>query len=395
MDFGRIDLPQDLVEFWSEVGKFYDEHLPPKAIDQERADGNGFVPSLERALGERGWRTPTWPEREGGPQAAILRAEEARRVGPLFPVKGSTELVAGAVRHFGSMELREEILSGVARGELTLSLGYTEPDCGSDAAAIRTRAVRDGEEWVISGQKMFSTGSHLTQYVMATTRTNPDAPKRNGITMFLIPLDRPGVEIRGIGTLGGERTNFIYFDEVRVEDRYRLGAVDQGWAVASRALAEEHHMDVDEPSENDAIAAIVGTGGWVAELRRAWDSVVAWLADAQNVDGRAVLEDPGVRVRLARIALDCEVIDVTPDPYRRVTASDLLIRDSADLMDLLGEKALIPASVDGAGANGRVEHLHRFAQGTAIYGGTVEIQRSLIAEQVLGLPRGRKGKTAP
>ena len=102
------------------------------------------------------------------------------------------------------------------RGQIQACLGYTEPDCGSDAAAIRTRAVRDGDEWRITGQKMFSTGAHLCQFVMLTARTNPDVAKHQGITMFLVPLDRPGIDVQGIGTLGGERTNFVYLDDAHV-----------------------------------------------------------------------------------------------------------------------------------------------------------------------------------
>ena len=174
----------------------------------------------------------------------MLESEQAARVGPLFPVTGSHALVMQVVRQFGSDALRAEIADGVRAGTVQACLGYTEPDCGSDAAAIRTRAVRDGDEWRITGQKMFSTGAHLCQYVMLTARTNPDVAKHQGITMFLVPLDGPGVEVQGIGTLGGERTNFVYLDDVRVPDRYRLGPVDQGWAIASGALAAEHGMGV-------------------------------------------------------------------------------------------------------------------------------------------------------
>ena len=329
-------------------------------------------------------------------RAAIVRAEETDRVGPLFPVVGSHALVMSVVKQFASDALLTEITAGVHRGDVQACLGYTEPDCGSDAAAIRTRAVRDGDEWVITGQKMFSTGAHLCQYAMITARTNPEVRKHQGITMFLVPLDLAGVEVQGIGTLGGERTNFIYFDDVRLADSYRLGPVDQGWPIASGVLAAEHGMD--EPhgatsdhraSEGDLIGALEAMSGWLGVFGRALDAAVDWARHTTTPDGSPVIDDPAVRLRLARVALDRAVAEATPNPYRRVIASDLLIRDTAELVDMTGIAGLLASGKDGAAAGGTLEWAHRFAQGTSIYGGTTDIQRNLIAEHFLGLPRHR------
>ncbi len=224
-----------------------------------------------------------------------MRAEESARVGPLFPVAGSHALVMSVVQQFGSDALRAEISDGVRRGEIQTCLGYTEPDCGSDAAAIRTRAIRDGDEWLISGQKMFSTGAHLCQYVMITARTNADVAKHQGITMFLLPLDHSGVEVRGIGTLGGERTNFVYLDEVRLGDAYRLGPVDQGWPIASGALAAEHGMDErhgpapdGRASEGDLLGALDATSGWMGVFATALEAAEGWARRATTADGSRV-----------------------------------------------------------------------------------------------------------
>jgi alkylation response protein AidB-like acyl-CoA dehydrogenase len=296
------------------------------------------------------------------------------------------------VRQFGSDELKAEIAAGVQAGEIQACLGYTEPDCGSDAAAIRTRAVRDGDEWRITGQKMFSTGAHLSQFVMLTARTNPDVAKHQGITMFLVPLDGPGVEVQGIGTLGGERTNFVFLDDVRVADRYRLGPVDQGWAIASGALAAEHGMGNASSADHRTAElrnVIASTAGWQGTLRDVLASAEHWAETTVRPDGSRMIDDPMVRVRLARVALDCAISEFTPNPFRRVVASDVFIRDVADLVELIGPTALIPEGEDGAVEDGVIEWAHRFAQGTSIYGGTTDIQRNLIAEHVLGLPRHR------
>lgn len=399
MDFSAIEFDDDLQRFRDdEVRPFLDEHLTDDVLARERHEGNGFIPEFQRALAARGWLEP-WLAADPSADAldpvwaAVLESEEAARVGPLLPITGSHGLVMHVVRQFGSDALRAEIADGVHAGEIQACLGYTEPDCGSDAAAIRTRAVRDGDEWRITGQKMFSTGAHLCQFVMLTARTNPDASKHHGITMFLVPLDGPGVEVQGIGTLGGERTNFVFLDDARVADRYRLGPVDQGWAIASGALATEHgmgeHGDAPDRRISDLREAINSTTGWLGVLRQALTATERWARTTLRPDGSRVADDPAVRVRLARVALDCSVSEFTPNPYRRVVASDVFIRDVAELVELVGPSALLPEGEDGAVEQGILEWAHRFAQGTSIYGGTTDIQRNLIAEHFLGLPRHR------
>jgi alkylation response protein AidB-like acyl-CoA dehydrogenase len=398
VDFSAIEFDDELRRFRDdEVRPFLDEQLTDDVLARERAEGNGFVPAYQRALAARGWLEP-WlvdgPTTDGLDPvgAAVLDLEQAARVGPLFPVQGSHALVMQVVRQFGSDELKVELADGVHAGEIQACLGYTEPDCGSDAAAIRTRAVRDGDEWRITGQKMFSTGAHLCQFVMLTARTNPDVAKHQGITMFLVPLDRPGIDVQGIGTLGGDRTNFVDLDDARVADRYRLGPVDQGWAIASGALAAEHGMGDTSTADHRTAElrnVIASTAGWQGVLRDVLAAAEHWAATTILSDGTRVLDDPLVRVRLARIALDCAVSEFTPNPFRRVIASDVFVRDVADLVELIGPAALIREGEDGAIEDGMVEWAHRFAQGTSIYGGTTDIQRNLIAEHVLGLPRHR------
>ena len=402
MDFSPIRLTDEQERFWrDEVVPFYDEHLSDAVLERERREGNGFDPALERALGARGWLDPTAPPASGGAgldpvPAALVLGEEARRAGVLFVVKGSNQLVIDVVRRFGSRELQQEVLPAAAAGTIKCCLGYTEPDCGSDAAAVTTRAVRDGSQWVVNGQKMFSTGAHLCQYAMVTARTNPDAPKHRGITLFLVPLEQEGVERQGISTLGGERTNFIYFDDAVVPDTHRLGPIDQGWQVASGALAAEHGMDADHggferppTADADLMGAMGGVADWMSVLGVALEGALEWARSTTSPDGPRMIDDPVVRARLARVALDVELSAVTPAPYRRVVASDVLIRDAADLVDLCGVAGLLAAGEEGSAGHGAVEWVHRFAQGTSIYGGTTDIQRNLIAEHYLGLPRHR------
>jgi alkylation response protein AidB-like acyl-CoA dehydrogenase len=398
VDFSIIELDPEVEAFWnSEVIPFMDAHLSEEILGAERAESGGLLPEYQRALAERGW-LPSSGVVDDAPtldpvRAAVVGAEEIRRAGAMFPVIGSRELILSVVRQFGSDELRAELGPGVRSGDIHCCLGYTEPDCGSDAAAIRTRAVRDGDEWVINGQKMFSTGAHLCQYVMATARTNTTAGKHQSITMFLVPLRHPGVEVQGIATLGGERTNFVYFDDVRISDSHRLGPVDQGWQVASGALAAEHGMGDREDEElderaADLVAALGKTRGWRDEFDTLLRAAERWAA-TPRADGSSPADDPATRLRLARLALKHAVADVTPSPYVRVIASDLMLEAAADLIALAGPTGLLGGDADGAPADGVIEWAHRFAQGTSIYGGTTDIQRNLIAEHILGLPRHR------
>jgi 3-oxocholest-4-en-26-oyl-CoA dehydrogenase alpha subunit len=231
---------------------------------------------------------------------------------------------------------------------------------------------------------------------MITARTNTEAPKHRGITLFLVPLEQAGVERQGIGTLGGERTNFIYFDEAVIPDKNRLGPVDQGWQVASGALAAEHGMDAahggferERTADADVLKAVSGPANWMGVLPVALDAALDWARSTTLDDGTRAIDDPLVRARLARVAVDAAVIEATPSPFGRVVASDLLIRATADLIDLCGSAGILAGTDPASAGNGTIEWAHRFAQGTSIYGGTTDIQRNLIAEHYMGLPRHR------
>jgi alkylation response protein AidB-like acyl-CoA dehydrogenase len=385
MNFSALELDDEVLAFWKDARSFFEEHVTDEVLDDERRSGGGFNEALHLAMGERGWVAPTWPISDGGADLDPLRARilalELERSGAPTILASTTLLPPVAIAAFASDELKHEVLPEVAAGRVRISLGYTEPDCGSDLAAVRTRAVRDGDEWVVNGQKMFTTGSQFCQYCFCLTRTDPELPKHKGLTVFLIPLDLPGVDIRPIGTIGGERTNFVHFDDVRVHDRYRLGEVNDGWAVVSAPLAAEHALGGAEGEEPS------GGSAYAVTLARLIDHVVDWARAEHGPDGRPLIEDPRVQDRLARAALDLEVADVTPGPMGRVITSDVLIRDAADLLEIVGPLGLVPHGEPDAVIDGYPEYAYRFAPGTAIYGGSTDIHRNMIAQLFLGLPR--------
>ena len=342
---------------------------------------------VHRALGEAGLLFPHWPEKWGGRGADkdSTRASRAvwREVGYLPPVQGTSQLVGNAILKFGTPELQADVLPRLARGEIGCSLGYTEPSGGSDVFAAKTRAVRDGDDWVINGQKMFTSGAEHASYVFLIARTDPDAPKHKGVTMFLVPLDAPGVEIQPVHTFMDERTNATFYSDVRVPDRNRIGEVNGGVKVLASALTEEQ-----------------SGGTYHMNLREMADAMVNWARRTKR-HGRPVIEDSHALARLATVyahanigeGLSAKVLgkqlagepDMAFGPMAKLFGTQAFIGDSADLMDLAAPDTLLRN--DSALAS--VEHGYRHATATSIYGGSSEIMRSMVAERRLGMPRSR------
>jgi len=342
---------------------------------------------VHRALGEAGLLFPAWPEQWGGRGADADSARASRavwqEVGYTPPSSSVTGMVGEAVMHFGSQELREEVLLRFASGEATASLGYTEPSCGSDVFAAKTRAVRDGDDWIINGQKMFTSGANLASYVFLIARTDPDLPKHRGLTMFLVPLDDPGVEIHPVYTFMDERTNATFYSDVKVPDRFRVGEVNGGVKVLSSALSQEQ-----------------SGGGYYRHLRQMAGAVANWAQDKQR-DGRPLMENPGTLARLARTythaniseCLEARVLatrlagdtDLAYGPAAKIFCTEAFIADSTDLIDLAAPESLLR----GKEGLGLVEMGYRHSSATTIYGGTSEVLRSMVAERRLGLPRSR------
>jgi 3-oxocholest-4-en-26-oyl-CoA dehydrogenase alpha subunit len=387
MNFGYIELDPETQAFMAEVGCFCDEYVTDALLDEEFRTGSGFDERMHKAMGARGWVLPTWPVELGGAgattlQSALLVRELAAR-GARTVTLMTTRQILPAVVQWGSDELKSEVLAGIAGGDVRLCMGYTEPDCGSDIAAARTRAVADGEDWIIDGQKMFTTGAQNCQYSFLLTRTDPDAPKHQGLTMFLCPLEQ--AEIRAVETLSGERTNMVFYDSVRVPDRYRLGPVNGGWNVLLGPLNEEHAVTKDE-----TVLPLERPGGMYGLTGSVSLKVAVDWARTPNAAGQIPVDDPLVRVRLARAALEVEIGSSSDGPAGRVISSEMSIRVNEDLLNLVGPAGLLVRGEDGAVGNGWLEYAHRFAQGTAIYGGTTDVFRNMIAERELGLPRSSR-----
>lgn len=387
MDFSEIELDVEHRRLQSEVRDFVAKWFTPEVYEEERRTGNAFNEAIHLALGEQGWLFPEWPVERGGAGlgrlgARILDLELKKTRLPMITL-GTTKLVAKAVEAFADPQIRDELLLGAARGTVRFCLGYTEPDGGSDIAGAKTKAVRDGDNWIISGSKMFTTGAHQTQYTFLIARSDPSLPKHKGLTMFLVPLDTPGIEVQGLWAFSGERTNIVYYDDVVVPDKYRLGAENGGWAVLRGPLDEEHSIDRDVDDGLDDLSMGVN---FLRELHYSLEDVAKWAA-APDQDGHVRQDDPVLLERVGRLVAFTEAALVTPGPAGRIVGSDVLVESAAELLDLVGFESMLERGVDGSVGDGQLEYAHRYAQGTATYAGSVEVFRTIIAQHSLGLPR--------
>lgn len=386
MDF-RLGPKSDA--FREEVRAFLEEHLDDQVIERAHRTGTMHDKELHRALGTQGWIAASWPAEYGGqerdPYEMTALRDELRLAGVPTDGMALSLIVSQTIRRVGTEEQKRDFLPRALAGEIIMSLGYSEPDAGSDVASVKTRGIRDGEDWVINGQKMFTTLAHEANYVFLLARTNPDVPKHRGLTMFLVPLDAPGIEIQPVHTVGGERTNATFYNDVRVSDHYRIGEVDRGWDVMTVALTFERG------------------GSGLSEADRVWALAADWATTTRRPDGTRVIDDPLVRERLARMRMHNEVAKLLAYRTSFVAASGALpgvegsmhklfyaesmTGDAAELVDMLDADGVLQHGEERAPVEGWAEHLFRHAAVTTIYGGTSEMQRSIIAERGLGLPR--------
>jgi alkylation response protein AidB-like acyl-CoA dehydrogenase len=388
MDF-RLD--DETLAFRDEVRAFLAEHLTPDIVERSLASGTMHDWGLHRKLCERGYLAAGWPVDVGGlgrsAVATTTLMQELYRSGAPVDGMGIAAMVGATLLLRGTDRQRDEILPRILAGEVLCCLGYSEPDAGSDVAAVQTRAVRDGDQWVIDGQKMFTTMAHEAEYVFLLARTDADVPKHEGLTMFLVPMRTPGIEVTPVETLGGERTNITFYTDVRVPDACRVGDVDDGWSVMRAALVYERNgANWGEPAHLVATAA-------------------AWAVETVGVDGTRPIDDPGVQERLARWDTRLEVARLlvyrsawmaaggalphVEGSMAKLVVTEAFVAASSDLVDMLGAKGIIPRSDATTVSRGLLEHAFRHAMVTTIYGGSSEVQREIIAQRGLGLPRAR------
>ena len=341
-----------------------------------------------RALGATGWIGLNWPKRFGGQERGAFEQlafmEEMERA---EAPRAGAPVQAAMLQVYGTPEQQQRYLPEILRGEAIYGMGYSEPQAGSDLASLKTRAVRDGDHYVINGQKIWTT-TYWGEYMLLATRTDPNAsPPHAGITMFIVPMTTPGITIRTSETMYGGTFANVFYDDVRVPAENCIGAEGDGWKVLTGALATER--------------GFIG-GGIVLKVAHIFELLCAHIRTAER-SGRAMRHDPLVRARIGALAAEIEAgrrmmvhcaaqVDKGETPpdeaaVSKVYSGELMERFGESALDLLGPDALLSEHSPGTILRGRVEQMLRHSLMWVISIGTNEIQRSLIAQRGLGLPR--------
>jgi len=358
-------------------------------LDGEYGDGVAYK-DVVRQLGRDGWLALGWPREYGGQDRSTLDqlifTDEAAIAGVPVPFL-TINTVGPTIMRFGTAEQKERFLPRIAAGELHFSIGYSEPEAGTDLAALRTRAVRDGDDYVISGQKMWTSLIQYADFVWLACRTDPEAPRHKGLSIIIVPTDAPGFSWTPVRTLAGVTTSATYYSDVRVPAANLVGEEHRGWPLITNQL---NHERVALTSAAPVLAALA--------------DVTQWARSVKLPDGRRVIDQEWVQLNLARVHARAEVLKLMnwriatqPGPLGPAAASvtkvygtELTIEAARLMMEVLGPNAEVRTGSPGALLAGRLERMHRSALILTFGGGTNEVQRDIIGAAALGLPLSRR-----
>jgi len=391
MDF---ELTEEQNKFRQEVSAFLDKEVT-EGVVKESNSGMGLGPhawELMRKLGAKGWLAPSFPIEYGGLGLSriyrhILREELDYR-NALVTVRGlglvGVDMVGPIILRYGSEELKKEFLPRIARGEIDLALGYTEPDAGSDLSRIAMRAVEEGDDFIITGQKTFNTSCHFAQYHWLAARTDPDAPAHKGISIFIVDLKTKGITISPLWEMADMRTNEVFYDDVRVPKEYLVGQKNQGWYYMVSAIDLERMITV-------------------RNLERSLEELITYAKNTLK-NGIPLSKDPLVRQKLAEVAIeinvarnlvryvswlqDKEIIPNCESAILKVFVTEVNQRVAQAGLEILGLYGQLQKESKYSVLNGMMERYFRGSFLLTIGGGTSEIMRNIIAIRGLGLPRG-------
>ncbi|WP_018255599.1 acyl-CoA dehydrogenase family protein [Salinispora mooreana] len=356
----------------------------------EYGDGTVYR-DIVRRLGQDGWLTLGWPREYGGSDRSMLDqlifTDEAAVAGVPVPFL-TINTIGPTLMRFGTERQRAEYLPRIAAGELHFSIGYSESEAGTDLAALRTSAVRDGDTYVINGQKMWTSLIQYADYIWLACRTAPEAPQHEGLSILIVPTDASGFSWTPVRTVAGPTTSATYYTDVRVPRSALVGAENQGWPLITNQLNHER-------------VALTSA----APIRHALHEVRDWALATTLPSGQRVIDQEWVQLHLARVHAKAEFlkvynwrlaaesaagIDPAAASATKVYGTEFAIEAYRLLMEVLGANASVRQGSRGALLHGRVERLHRAALILTFGGGTNEVQRDIIATVGLGLPAARR-----
>jgi alkylation response protein AidB-like acyl-CoA dehydrogenase len=362
------------------------------AVIDEVAGTEGGGPLYTKALrrmGADGWLGIGWPKEFGGQGRSAIEQyiffDEVQRAG--FPIPFLTLCTVGpTLIKYGTDEQKARLLPAILRGELHFAIGYSEPSAGTDLASLRTRAVRDGEDYVVDGQKVFTSLAEYADFIWLAVRTDPEAARHKGISILMVDTKAKGFSLSPIHTLGGNRTNATYYEGVRVPVSARVGRENEGWKLITTQLNHER-VALSVPGPVDRFV----------------EETTAWARETKASDGRRVIDAPWVQANLARARAHVEVLrlltwrqawnidqgklDPSESSTVKVFGSESFIRIYGWLLEVLGQEGYVKDGSPGARLRGRIERYYRTSIVLTFGGGTNEVQRDIIAMTGLGMPR--------
>jgi 3-oxocholest-4-en-26-oyl-CoA dehydrogenase alpha subunit len=361
-----------------------------RAATRNRESGPAYR-SVIRRMGQDGWLTPGWPKEYGGrdldPLAQKIVLEELWLAEAPFPFVTVNTIGPALIRR-GSAAQKQALLPRIARGELNFAIGYTEPSAGTDLAALRTLALRDGEVYRISGQKVFTSGAEGADYIWLAARTSRDGPPHRGITIFMVDTRLPGFAVAPIHTVGGIRTNVTYYENVAVPADMVVGEVNGGWQLITEQLNHER----------------VGLAALAYGAQGCFDATLAFARTAEVGPAMRLIDLPWVQLALAeayallaayqvlgnRVAWEvaCGETRAELASACKVFSTETYVEVLRLLLGVVGSAGLLRADSPGALLSGRLETEYRRCQINTFGGGATEVLRDMVAQLGLGLPRG-------
>jgi alkylation response protein AidB-like acyl-CoA dehydrogenase len=389
----RIGYTEEQEELRRELRAYFTKLMTPERVEAlsstsgEYGTGNAYRNTVAQ-MGHDGWLVLGWPKEYGGQGRSamdqLIFTDEAALAGAPVPFL-TINSVAPTIMAFGTEEQKRFYLPRIASGELHFSIGYSEPGAGTDLAALRTTAVRDGEDYIINGQKMWTSLIQYADYVWLAVRTNAEAKKHRGISVLIVPTDAPGFSWTRVRTMAGTDTSATYYQDVRVPATNLVGEENGGWKLVTNQLNHER-------------VALVSA----APIMLALNAVREWAQNTKDARGARLVDSEWVQLNLARVHAKVEVLklinwqlassdDAAPSPAdasaAKVFGTELATEAYRLLMEVLGTAATMRQDSPGALLRGRVERMHRACLILTFGGGTNEIQRDIIGMTALGLPR--------
>ncbi len=377
-----------------ELRSYYENLLTPE-VEVKLAGDRGVGPTMRRVvrqMGQDGWLGIGWPTEYGGQGRSAIEQfvffDESMRAGAPVPML-TVNTVGPTIMNFGTEEQKKAFLPKILKGEIHFCIGYTEPSAGTDLANLKTTALRDGDEYVINGQKVFTSLAGGADYIWLAARTDPEAKKHKGISMFLVPMSTPGISINPMSLLGEHDINQTFFDDVRIPASCLVGGENQGWTLITNQLNHER-------------VTLCSSGvieGVLAEAQK-------WAQETRLADGRRVIDQEWVRLNLARVRARLEFLrlinwkvawtatqghlDVADASSIKVFGTEFYLEAFRLMFEMIGERGYLRHDSPDAVLRGRLERLYRGMLILTFGGGTNEIQRDLIATFGLGFPRASR-----